>query len=460
MNGMRDILFLPIFFLCLPVCFFNPYFGVLMWTVVSFLNPQKFMWGMAHHTPVAEFVAIPTVAGALFFWRGWRHLFTRDFGMVALLWLWFTFTTLNNTHQPEFMDFAPSTWFRWTFVSKVILMALLTAGMVNNWSRFRWLLLAISGSLGFLVLKAVPFMILNGGADKLYGPEGSMLADNNDLGLALNMTLPLFFFLAQTETSSRLRKFMGFMFVATIPAVLFTYSRGALVGMSAVVILMVLRLRQRVVLIPVIALAVCFAMFFTPEKWQHRMDFTREGAVMDASAMERLSAWKYSLKLALDHPLTGGGFEAFTPALYARYEPEVHEAYGPHSIYFGVMAEHGFPGLALYLCLIFSCFMSLQRAKRYGRLWGDERTILYSLMLQFSLLAFMITGAFLGRAYFDYFFTIVACTIILTRICKQETYDRVLNESTDEEAAASEVEPAHAGEDIVRPRRRRIPVAG
>jgi len=37
-------------------------------------------------------------------------------------------------------------------------------------------------------------------------------------------------------------------------------------------------------------------------------------------------------------------------------------------------------------------------------------------MLQFSLIAFLVSGSFLGRAYFDYFFMIVACTVVLARL--------------------------------------------
>src|ERR1700721_1102323 len=73
------------------------------------------------------------------------------------LWGWFTFTTLYDTRLPLFSEFAPITWYRWRFVSKVILMTLVTVGMLNTWSRLRLYLLVTAGRLGFLVLKAVPF---------------------------------------------------------------------------------------------------------------------------------------------------------------------------------------------------------------------------------------------------------------------------------------------------------------
>ena len=77
---------------------------------------------------------------------------------------------------------------------------------------------------------------------------------------------------------------------------------------------------------------------------------------LDASARSRLNVWQYSWALASDYPLMGGGFEAFTPSLFARYAPDPHDVHGPHSIYFGVLAEHGFVGLSLYLTLVLLCF--------------------------------------------------------------------------------------------------------
>ena len=140
---------------------------------------------------------------------------------------------------------------------------------------------------------------------------------------------------------------------------------------------------------------------------------------MDASALSRINAWTYCWRLAHDYPVTGGGFEAFTPELFSRYAPNPQDVHGPHSIYFGVLAEHGFVGLGLYLLLLASCFRDLARVRRFGREQGEDRICAYANMLQVCLLAFMLAGAFLGRTYFDYYFTIVAGTAILTRLCRE-----------------------------------------
>jgi probable O-glycosylation ligase (exosortase A-associated) len=431
MWAIRDIIVLGVIVGSAPFCFFRPYFGVLMWAMVSFLNPHRFSWGAAVTFPVAETIAIPTLGGALIFNRGWGRIFTRDMVLFLLFWAWVTFTTLRNTQVFEFQHFAYDTWTRWQFVSKIFLMSFLTAALVDSWSRFRWLLLVIVASLSFLSVKAVPWMIATGGQFRLYGPRGTMLDDNNDVGLALTMTLPLLWFFAQCESHRWIRRIMAFTFLATIPAIFFTYSRGALVGLAVVVFAMLMTLRQRLLLLPLFMFAGLFAIFLTPESWQKRMDFRQDGALIDGSARQRLYTWNYVLNMVATHPITGAGFDSFTPEMYDRYAPggagvrPQGYVHGPHSVYFGVLGEHGYVGLFLYLSLIAGCQLTLIRVHRYGIRCGDQWMAGVARALQLSMVAFMVSGAFLGRQYFDYFFTLVACTVILKRLVVEEQTEPV-----------------------------------
>jgi len=415
--SLRDIIVLGLILGSVPFCFFRPFYGIVLWTIIAFLNPEKFAWGMARDFPVALVVAIPTLLGFGVFAFRVRRLFCWEMFFAAVLWIWFTATAFNSAHEPMFAEKAEDAWFRWGMVSKIMLMAAVTVAVVNTWERLRWFALSIAGSFGLLVLKTLPFMVITGGAFRVYGPANSMIADNNDFGLALNMVLPFFFFLAKTETNRWLKRLMVFLFLATFPAILFTYSRGALVGLIAVSLCMLLQVKQKALLIPVAVVVFVFAAFFTPQAWRNRMNADN---ALDASARSRLNAWSYSWELAKDHPMMGGGFEAFTPALFARYAPNPRDVHGPHSIYFGVLAEHGFVGLFLYLSLVASCFFGLFRAARRARFYGDQRSLNYANMLEFSLIGFMVSGAFLGRAYFDFYFSIVAAVAILRQLCREE----------------------------------------
>jgi putative inorganic carbon (HCO3(-)) transporter len=409
---LRALLLIAYFVLSLPVCFIRPFYGIILWIVVAFLNPQSYTWTIDAF-PWAVIVAIPTILGMLVFDRKFDRLASRQFWLIVVLWIWFTVTTIVSTNTPELVHHAIDTWAHWKFVSKVLLMVCCTIPIVSSFQRLRNLVVAIAACFGFYVLKSLPFVIITGGVFRLYGPDRSMIADNNDFGLALNMTLPLYFFLAQTERNRWVRRFFAALFVMTIPAVFFTYSRGALVGLAVVLFLMFLRSRRRAILVPVIVAGAVVAVFLAPDAWKQRMDLSRPEA-MDASALSRLNSWGYARALAADYPITGGGFATFTPELYEQYAPTKSEtAYGPHSVYFQVLGEHGYVGLALYLCLILSCFATTRRLRKSARARGDLDVLHYADMLQLSLVAFLTSGMFLGRAYFDYYFTVVACVTIL-----------------------------------------------
>jgi putative inorganic carbon (hco3(-)) transporter len=414
---VRGALLLAYILLSVPVCFLRPFYGIALWTIIAFLDPQSFTWSAAAAFPWALAVGGATLCGFPFFAARGTSFRSGKFALLAILWIWFTVTSALSSNTPLFVHHAADTWSKWQFVSKILLMTVVTAAIVDRFSRLRTLVLVIAGCFGFFVIKSLPFILASQGAARIYGPDRSMISDNNDFGLALNMTLPLFFFLAQTETKPWVRRLFGFLFVLTIPTIFFTYSRGAMLGLVVLLSLMLLRMKRFALIVPVILIAVIAAMFLAPESWKQRMD---PNNAIDSSARERFNAWTFSWNLAKEYPLAGGGFSTFTPELFSRYAPVAADIRGPHSIYFGVLAEHGFIGLALYLTLIASCFWTNRKLVKRARDLGDSVAANYATMFQFSLIGFLTSGAFLGRAYFDYFFTLVACIISLEHIALKE----------------------------------------
>jgi probable O-glycosylation ligase (exosortase A-associated) len=93
-------------------------------------------------------------------------------------------------------------------------------------------------------------------------------------------------------------------------------------------------------------------LLMMPSKWFDRID-TINTYEEDSSAMGRINAWKMATNLAMDRPLTGGGFEIYDPGVFMQYAPNPYDIHAAHSIYFQVLGEHGFVGLFLYLILGF-----------------------------------------------------------------------------------------------------------
>ena len=211
-----------------------------------------------------------------------------------------------------------------------------------------------------------------------------------------------------------MKRLLALLFVLTIPAVFFTYSRGALVGLI-VLLGHAAAVPARFALVPVARAGVVHRpVYFAPESWQERMNPNRPDAV-DASARSRLNAWAYARALAADYPIAGGGFATFTPELFVKYCAD----HGPDGQRMARTASisrswqsTGTSVSDLYLFLILLCFKTIRRLRKHGRI-HDPVVALYAHMLQFSLIGFMMCGIFLSQAYFDYFFTIVACVIVL-----------------------------------------------
>lgn len=428
----RSILLLVSLLPMIPLCFFRPFFGVIMWTIISFANPQSYAWGAQYDFQSGMLVAIPTLAGFALFSRGWQRLASREVVLLLILWGWFVITSMAAANTPLFQPHIVQTWDRLIFVSKIFVMTLASIGIIDSFERLRNLIIVIATCFGIFVAKALPFMVMTGGNYRLYGPERSMIEDNNDFGLALNMTLPLFFFLAQTETRPLMKRIWGCLFFVTIPAVFLTYSRGAMLGLVMIMFLMFLQLKQKAVLLPVIVAAALIAVIFAPEAWKERMDPTRDEA-FDKSAQSRLNAWTFAFNLAMEYPVTGGGFKTFTSDLFARYAPDATDVKAPHSIYFGVLAEHGFVGLFLYVALLASCQFSVRRIAKQAAKVGDDLMANYARMLQFSMIGFMTSGFFLSRAYFDYYFTLLACVVALKHIWRKRRLEIAEAEGFEEE---------------------------
>jgi probable O-glycosylation ligase (exosortase A-associated) len=150
------------------------------------------------------------------------------------------------------------------------------------------------------------------------------------------------------------------------------------------------------------------ALLFMPESWYDRMS-TLGDYESDASAVGRLRAWEMAINLAVDRPLVGGGFEVFRAATYAIYMPWDLRNTDAHSIYFEVLAEHGFAGLALFVALIWAAFRECGRiVKRVGAASELRWARMLAESLQVSILGYAAAGTFLGLAYFDLFYLVVA----------------------------------------------------
>jgi putative inorganic carbon (hco3(-)) transporter len=435
---MRDVLVIGIILLSIPLCFLRPYFGALMWVWVAYFNPHRFTYGFAYHAPVSTLVALPTIAGIVFGRKINRGIFVRETLLLLLFWAWMIISYIHATRVELFSDHIDDALAHLVIVSKVLLMTFILILVVNSKEKLKILFIVTALCLGALAIKGTLFGARTEGSFRVWGPPDSFLYDNNDLGLALNMTLPMMYYLTRVVVSRYLRIILWVCFASGATVVLLTYSRGALLGLVVVMGTLVLRSKQKILGIAALVLLGMLVLAFAPPAWMDRMGAFAHGEV-DQSAQGRLNAWQFAWVFASAYPITGGSFETFTPQLEARFTPQFLFA-GPHSIYFQTLGEQGFVGLGIFLTLLGSCFFSLWRIRRRvgghpSFTWVTE----YSKMLETCLLAYLVSGAFLPRAYFDLWFQLAASTALLKILYERERFN-LLTEQAAKPAEADLVE--------------------
>jgi probable O-glycosylation ligase (exosortase A-associated) len=282
-----------------------------------------------------------------------------------------------------------------------MLMVVVTLMLIKTKQHIERLIWVIVISLGYYGVKGGIFTIRSGGQDMVWGPVQTFIGGNNEIALALIMSIPLMHYLQMMSRKGWARHAFTAAMVLSAIAALGSYSRGALLAIVAMTAFLWLKSRYKarlaLLLVPVIPILVAFM----PEQWSTRMD-TINTYEEDESAQGRFNAWGMAYNLAKDRPI-GGGFEVTTRELFNLYAPNIFDVpRAAHSIYFQALGEHGFVGLGLYLMLGFltwrtGSWIIRNTAKREEYQWAFN----LATMIQVSMIGFATGGAFLSLLYFD-----------------------------------------------------------
>lgn len=409
---MRDIALFIIIFGALPYILRHPYVGVLVWSWLSYMNPHRMTWGFAYNFPFAQVVAI-TLLLSLLVDREPKRL-----PRSGLIFVWFVFlgwmlVTTLNAYYPD------HAWAQFVKVVKIQLIIFLVLLVMQSPERIKLMIWVIYFSIGFFGIKGGVFTITTGGGYTVWGP-GGFIEDNNALALALIMVLPLGFYLVRNEVENKWAKgaMWASMFLITV-SVLGSQSRGAFLAIICVAFYLWLKSDKKVMMalfvIPILPL-----MFLAmPDSWHERMA-TIENYEQDRSAMGRINAWSYSLNAANDN-VTGVGFESWSGQTFAIWAPDPKDVHAAHSIYFSVIADHGWIGFAMFMTIFYGSFLVARRvglvaAPHEEYRWASD----LAKMIQVSLVAYGTGGAFLSLSYFDLPWHLVAIVLLLQDLMKRE----------------------------------------
>jgi probable O-glycosylation ligase (exosortase A-associated) len=409
---LRSIFLFGAFFAALPFALLFPYVGLLIWSWFAFMNPHRETFGLSYDFSFNFIVAGMTILAWLLSSEP-KRLPIGPFTILLFIFaIWASVTTyfaINFDHS----------YYQWDRFMKSAVLAVAVATLATTKVRVQALVWVICISLGYYAVKGAGFLLLTGGAFRVFGPAESHIADNNHLALALVLTMPLLGHLYFTSARATVRLACLVVGAMAILTVVGTYSRGGLLGLVTIATVFLLMSRHRFKVLAVAVAVFLFLPQIMPPAWYQRMA-TIQGYEEDASVQSRFAAWMVAWNMARERPLTGGGFSA-TEVLdtYARYKRAPGgelTASAAHSIYFQVLGDHGFIGLLIYLALLTTPFRSFLRVMGMTR---DRSDLAWANSLArasvIGLIGFVVAGMALSMAYYDVFLAIAALAMALER---------------------------------------------
>jgi putative inorganic carbon (HCO3(-)) transporter len=389
--------------------------GILAWIWVSLMAPQQEVFGFLKdfqlNLVIAAFTALAWVASSE------RKLVPPNptIVLIAVFGAWTCLTTyfaLDPTYSSDI----------WQRTLKTLVLTLAIISLANTKARIQAVVWTLAASLGYYAVKGAGFMLLTGGRNHVYGPPNTMIEDNNQFALALIVLLPLLHYLRVTSKRALVRWVCLAIMASSFLSIFGTYSRGALIALVATGAAFATRSRTGLAALLAGGILAMSLPAILPTSWFERMA-TIQSYNEDTSFEGRVQAWQTAMNVVQQRPLIGGGFSATNLDWVARayHTPgslEIGRA--AHSIYFEVLGDHGFVGLALYLGIFgvaaFNTFLVLHLARGRADLgWARQ----LARMLQVSIFAILVGGAALSMAYYDGFLILVALTTALLLVVRQ-----------------------------------------
>ena len=252
--------------------------------------------------------------------------------------------------------------------SKSIIVFFLVANVLTSFRRYRTFLWTIgifsafNAVLGIKNYLSGSFVLTDG---RVLGGVSGIASNPNDLALTLNLAIPFLVYLYSTAKSSRQRILVAVLIAINVGGIVISFSRGGFVTLVVFVLWTAWMCGQRQgmgIFIKTVAGMVVLALVLLlagPEGYGSRIDSISD---MDkdttGSSQARWQGMVGAAQGMLAHPL-GVGLHMNNLVLHDMGLGWL----GVHNVYLELGAELGFPGLIVFLMLLYGLIASMKKVR-------------------------------------------------------------------------------------------------
>ncbi len=315
---------------------------------------------------------------------------------------------------------------------KVVLVFALMVNTLTTRARLEQFVNVVVLGTSYIAARAV-FDYLRGvnlvEGDRATGAVGGLFGNPNDMALNMVSFLPLAIVLALGRSSVPLRALAAFGVPAIAAAIIFSKSRGGMIGLVAMLLVLLYQMRRVRPRVAALVVAASLATIpFLPSSFLDRMSSIVNAEEDPTGSREaRKNLLKEGYRAFLDNPLFGIGAGQFQ-----NYEPDERiEAWREtHNALLQVASELGIFGVIIFIAVIVSGFAAIARARsalrsspafrrrprhRRSPPVAAQRDVLnlYTAAMTASLTGWFAAAMFASVAYYWTFYIVLGLAVAL-----------------------------------------------
>lgn len=404
---MRALIYQLGTLIALPAGLYAPHVGLLLYYWLSLMSPHSVVWG-GLPLPFIQVAAVVTLLGLAVSHDRQSPFSSSTMILLILLWVWTLLTTFA-AHHPA------AAWEHWIQWSKVVIMAVISASVINTRLKLQAFIWILVLSIGYYGVKGGLFVLISGGNHLVLGPSASAIKQTNEIARAFIMTLPLMVFLALHSANRLTRLALWAGSGLTVLALVGTNSRGGFVAFLAMIMVAWLRSQYKLKALLMAAVVVATGLYVLPEE---RLEGTSDRYATiddydeDNSFQGRLAVWTNGLSFIKYNPITGGGFDVF----------ELSFGKASHNSYIEAAGEHGIVGFTLYVIVVISALGHLSSVVKACR---DDPELFWARdlarLMQLSFVGYLVGSLVINHAFFEYFYVQVGLVVVLYILVVKKT---------------------------------------
>lgn len=406
-----------------------PVAAALVYVWIDIVKPQSLAYSIINGMPLAMIAGVLALISHVIS-PDRKKIFGGPVIMLLLVFLaWITITTANA--NPGL-----NSWQKWDWVSKIVIFSVFLTFVIRSRVHIEAFLLTLIFSVETISFSGGVKAALGGGGYgvlALMGDANQGLAESSTFAAVCVMLFPIMHYLYHNSIifpGERVFKaaIIG-MAIINVFSIIGTGARTGLIAGAFLLLLYFLRSKYKLrmgIAMLVVGLGL-LQLDLSGTAWGSRMSSI--GTYQhDSSASGRIAVWQWTTGFAMEHPM-GGGFDAFRLNNIAGVDESGIQYYeGPglrgkafHNVFFEVLGEQGFIGIAIYLALIALTFLHLRQIRHYCRtraplLWCHD----LATKLGDAFAALLIGGMFVGIAYQCYIFYFFSIVVSLHRLVPKE----------------------------------------